>query len=78
MKTIFLSLMLLVSLVSCFSEREIRSSLVPQMSVQELRSLRDSGEIYFLFDVRQEWEREIARIEGSQILDEKAAKLIST
>ena len=78
MKTIFLSLMLLVSLISCSSEREIRSSLVPQMSVQELRSLRDSGEIYFLFDVRQEWEREIARIEGSQILDEKAAKLIST
>ncbi len=78
MKTIFLSLMLLVSLFSCSNEREVRSSAVPQMSVQELRSLRDSGEMFFLFDVREEWEREIARIEGSKILDQKAAKLIST
>ena len=78
MKTIFLSLTFLMVLISCSSEPEIKSFLVPQMSVQELRSLRNDGEMFFLFDVRQAWEREIAQIEGSQILDEKATKLIST
>jgi monothiol glutaredoxin len=78
MKTIFMSLTFLMALNSCSSEREIKSSLVPQMSVQELRSLRNGGEMFFLFDVRQEWEREIALIGGSHILDEKATKLIST
>ena len=78
MKTIFLLLMSLVSLSSCSNEQDVRSSAVSQMSVQELRSLRNSEQMFFLFDVREEWEREIARIEGSKILDQKAAKLIST
>lgn len=78
MKTIFLLLMSLVSLSSCSNEQDVRSSAVSQMSVQELRSLRNSGQMFFLFDVREEWEREIAQIDGSQILDEKAVELIST
>lgn len=37
----------------------------PEISVEQLRQLRESGEPIVLLDVREPWERELARIEGS-------------
>ena len=51
---------------------------VPQMLVQELKAHMDAGESVHLFDVREQAERDIACIEGSQMLDEEAVKAIDT
>ena len=81
MKKIFLLTLLLLSLVSCSSETDAVTernglSKVSQMSVQELKSLQTSDESFYLFDVREEWEREIAQIADSRILNEKTVKFI--
>ena len=47
-----------------------------QMSVAELKAKLDAGEPVHLFDVRDQHEREYARIEGSRLLDEEAGKSI--
>ena len=47
------------------SEGQIR-----QLSAPELKALIESGTPIELVDVRTEWERGIARIEGSRLLDQ--------
>jgi rhodanese-related sulfurtransferase len=81
MKKNLLIAILLLSLISCSSETDAvaeRNSLstVSQMSVQELKILQTSDESFYLFDVREEWEREIAQIADSRILNEKTVKFI--
>jgi rhodanese-related sulfurtransferase len=81
MNKILLLTLLLLSLVSCSSETDAVTernglSIVSQMSVQELKSLQTSDESFYLFDVREEWEREIAQIADSRILNEKTVKFI--
>jgi len=48
---------------------EGRSPSVRQMTATELKAKLDSGEPFELIDVRTEWERNIARIERSRLLD---------
>jgi rhodanese-related sulfurtransferase len=81
MKKTLLLTTLLLSLVSCSSETDTVAernglSTVSQMSVQELKSLQTSDESFYLFDVREEWEREIAQIADSRILNEKTVNFI--
>ena len=81
MKKTLLLTILLLSLVSCSSETDTVAernglSTVSQMSVQELKILQTSDESFYLFDVREEWEREIAQIADSRILNEKTVKFI--
>lgn len=76
-----LSMALFIS--SCTSETDSldhqgRISEVPQMSVYELKNLQKSDESFYLFDVREEWERKIARIEGSRLLNEETVDFINT
>jgi len=49
---------------------------VKTLTVKELRALLDAGERLELFDVRTPEEREIARIEGSVLIDEAGARRI--
>ena len=49
-----------------------------QMLVEELKAKMDTGESLYLFDVRETDERERAMIDGSRLLDEKAAKFIDS
>jgi len=51
---------------------------VAQMSVGELKSRLDAGETLYLFDVREQAERDIAAIEGARLLDEAAVSFIDT
>lgn len=44
--------------------------LVRQMSAPELKALIDAGTSFELVDVRTEWERSIAQIDGSHLLDQ--------
>ena len=53
-------------------------SMVSQMSVLELKKLQESGDTFYLFDVREESERDIAVIAGSLILNEESIKFIDT
>jgi len=86
MKKLFLLPTLLLALIStsCLSGTDTTDSLVErdglsmvsQMSVQELKSLQNSDETFYLFDVREEWEREIALIAGSRLLNEETVKFI--
>ena len=46
------------------------------ISVQELKKLKESGEEFFLFDVRTMEEREIACLQNSIFLDESAVDII--
>ena len=46
------------------------------ISVQELKELKDSGEEFFLFDVRTMEERQIACLQNSIFLDESAVETI--
>jgi monothiol glutaredoxin len=49
-----------------------------QMTVQELKKLRDSGKPFELIDVRTPSEYETARIEGAQLLDESLYQRLSS
>ena len=49
-----------------------------QMLVEELKAKMDTGESLYLFDVRETDARDRAMIEGSRLLDEKAAKFIDS
>lgn len=51
---------------------------VAQMTVQELKAKLDAGEPVQLFDVREDHEREVARIEGARALDEDAVRDIDS
>ncbi|MEQ8232387.1 MAG: Grx4 family monothiol glutaredoxin [Gammaproteobacteria bacterium] len=51
---------------------------VAQMTVSELKAHRDAGDTLHLFDVREQAERDIAVIEGAQLLDEAAVAFIDT
>ena len=51
---------------------------VAQMTVAELKTHLDSGRGFQLFDVRTPEERDIARIDGSRLLDQEAAAYIET
>ena len=44
--------------------------MIHQLSAPELKALIDSGEPFELVDVRTEWERETAAIDGSRLLDQ--------
>ena len=52
--------------------------MVSQMSVQELKKLQESGDTFYLFDVREQSERDIAFIAGSRLLSEENVKFIDT
>ena len=52
--------------------------MVSQMSVHELKRLQESGDIFYLFDVREQSERDIAVIAGSRLLSEENVKFIDT
>jgi len=52
--------------------------MVSEMSVQELKTLQESGEDFYLFDVREQSERDIAAITGSRLLNEETVKFINT
>ena len=43
---------------------------IRQLSAPDLKAMIDSGTTCELVDVRTEWEREIARIDGSRLLDQ--------
>ena len=43
---------------------------IRQLSAPELKALLESGTAIELVDVRTEWERALARIEGSRLLDQ--------
>jgi len=47
-----------------------RTDVIEQLSAPELKALIDSGMPFEFVDVRTEWERDIARIEGSRLLDQ--------
>jgi rhodanese-related sulfurtransferase len=42
---------------------------IRQLSAPEFKALIDSGASFELVDVRTDWERSLARIEGSRLLD---------
>lgn len=44
--------------------------MITQISAPELKALIDSGEPFEFVDVRTEWEREAACIDGSRLLDQ--------
>lgn len=44
--------------------------MIQQLSAPELKAMIDGGEPFELVDVRTEWERETARIDGSRLLDQ--------
>ena len=44
--------------------------MIQQLSAPELKAMSDGGEPFELVDVRTEWERETARIDGSRLLDQ--------
>ena len=80
MKKLVFFFILILSLISCscFSGVDTTDSVVSQMSVQELKSLQNSDEIFYLFDVREDWEREVALIAGSRLLNEETVKFIDS
>jgi monothiol glutaredoxin len=43
---------------------------IQQLSAPELKAMIDSGAAFELVDVRTEWERDLARIEGARLLDQ--------
>jgi monothiol glutaredoxin len=43
--------------------------VIEQLQAPALKAMIDSGAPFELVDVRTEWERDIARIEGSRLLD---------
>lgn len=51
---------------------------VRQLSVAELKALRDQGAPHYLFDVREQAERDLAAIDGATLLDEDAVAFIDT
>jgi len=44
--------------------------MIQQLSASELKAMIDSGASFEFVDVRNQWERDIARIEGSRLLDQ--------
>ena len=44
--------------------------MIQQLSAPQLKAMIDGGEAFELVDVRTEWERETARIDGSRLLDQ--------
>jgi monothiol glutaredoxin len=44
--------------------------MIQQLQAPALKAMIDSGAPFELVDVRTEWERDIARIEGSRLLDQ--------
>ena len=44
--------------------------MIQQLSAPELKAMIDSGTPFEFVDVRNQWERDIAAIEGSRLLDQ--------
>lgn len=44
--------------------------MIQQISATQLKAMRESGATFELVDVRTEWERSVAKIEGSNLLDQ--------
>jgi monothiol glutaredoxin len=44
--------------------------MIKQISAPELKAMIDAGTPFEFVDVRDQWERDIARIEGSRLLDQ--------
>ena len=54
----------------------MQPSDLPEISVQELKALRDRNETFLLLDVRKDWEYDIVNLEGTLIpLDELMDRL---
>jgi monothiol glutaredoxin len=45
--------------------------MVRQLQAAELKAMIDKGETFELVDVRTEWEREIAKLDGARLLDQE-------
>ena len=45
--------------------------MIRQLSAEELKALITSGTPFELVDVRAEWERDIAKLDGSRLLDQE-------
>ena len=45
--------------------------MIQQLPAPELKAMIDSGAAFEFVDVRTEWERDIAKIEGSRLLDQE-------
>lgn len=43
---------------------------VQQISATELKAMMDSGGVFEFVDVRTDWERDVARIDGARLLDQ--------
>ncbi len=43
---------------------------VQQISATELKAMMDSGVVFQFVDVRTDWERDVARIDGARLLDQ--------
>lgn len=44
--------------------------MIQQLSALELKAMIDSGAAFEFVDVRTDWERELAKIDGSRLLDQ--------
>ena len=44
--------------------------MIQQLSAPELKTMIDSGAAFEFVDVRTDWERELATIDGSRLLDQ--------
>ena len=44
--------------------------MIQQLSAPELKAMIDSGTTFEFVDVRTEWERDLAKIEGARLLDQ--------
>ena len=44
--------------------------MIQQLSGPELKAMIDQGAVFEFVDVRAEWERDLARITGSRLLDQ--------
>lgn len=38
---------------------------VPKITIREVNALREQGELFQLLDIREEWERNLVKIDGS-------------
>jgi monothiol glutaredoxin len=45
--------------------------VIQQLHAPALKAMIDSGAVFEFVDVRNEWERDLARIEGSRLLDQQ-------
>jgi monothiol glutaredoxin len=52
--------------------------VIQQLQAPALKAMIDSGAAFELVDVRTQWERDLAKIEGSRLLDQEYHDLLLT